>query len=288
MSNNNNSEKETAAKERKRKQHNAEMSFLEHLEELRWHIIRAVFAILIFSLLAFIFKSFIFESILFKPMYPDFFTNRIFARLAEVLGSESLRINQKPIQLINIKMSGLFSTHIYISLIAGSILASPYIIYQFWSFIRPALYEKEKKYASGAVVYTSILFIIGILFGYYLIVPLTVQFFGSYSIGEAVNNQINISSYLGTVSSVCFSSGVVFLLPVFSFFLAKVGILSSGFMKKYRRHSYVALLLVAAIITPPDIFSQIIVCIPLVLLYEASILIVKIVEKQQDKKYSKS
>ncbi len=257
------------------------MSFLEHLEELRWHIIRSVFSILIFAILAFIFKSFIFDTILFKPMNPDFLTNRFFSKMAELLGSDSIRINTKKLTLINIQMSGLFSTHVYISLIAGFILASPYIFYQFWSFIKPALYEKERRYASGAVAYTSVLFILGLLFGYYLIVPLAISFFGSYNISNDVTNQINVISYLSMVSSTCFASGVVFLLPVFSYFLAKVGILSSSFMKKYRKHSYVALLFIAAVITPPDIFSQILVCIPLVALYEGSILIVRSIEKHQ-------
>jgi sec-independent protein translocase protein TatC len=279
MNDSSKNEKEEVRTERRTRQHTAEMSFLEHLEELRWHIIRSLLSVLVFALLAFIFKSFIFDTILFKPMQPDFFTNRMFSMVADLLGSESIKINQEQLKLINITMAGMFSTHIYISLIAGCIIASPYIIYQFWSFIKPALYEKEKKYASGAVVVTSILFILGILFGYYLIVPLTISFFGSYSISKDVVNQINVVSYLRTVASTCFAAGVVFLLPVFSYFLAKVGILSSSFMKSYRKHSYVALLFIAAVITPPDVFSQIIVCIPLVALYEASIMIVKGIEK---------
>lgn len=281
MSGENNKNTEKKEKSSRRKNYNAEMSFLDHLEELRWHIIRSIFAILILAVVAFIAKKFIFDMILFKPMSTDFFTNRMFAKIGDLVGSEAIKINQKKLTLINIKMSGLFSTHIWISVIAGFILASPYVFYQFWSFIKPALYEKEKKHATGAVFYTSILFIIGILFGYYLIVPLTIHFFGSYNISNDVTNQINIISYLGTVASVVFASGVVFLLPIFSYFLGKVGIISSQFMKSYRKHAYIVLLLLAAIITPPDVFSQIMVCIPLVILYEASIMIVKRIEKRQ-------
>jgi sec-independent protein translocase protein TatC len=181
-------------------------------------------------------------------------------------------------------MSGQFMVHVWTAIIAGLIIAAPYVIYQFWSFIKPALYENERRHATGAVFYMSFLFFIGILFGYYLIVPLSVDFLGAYSISSTVINQINILSYISTVTSIVIAGGVVFELPIIAFFLSKVGLLTPRFMKKYRRHSYLVLLIISAIITPPDIFSQIMVCIPLVVLYEVSIVISRRVEKANLKK----
>lgn len=259
------------------------MSFLEHLEELRWHIIRSFLAIIVMAVVAFVAKNFIFDEIIFKPKLPEFWTNRMFAKMGDWLGTESIKINQSDLKLISIQMAGQFSVHMWTALIAGFILASPFVFFEFWRFIRPALYENEKRHASGAVFYTSVLFILGVLFGYYLIVPLSIHFLGSYNISNEVTNQININSYISTVVSVCLASGVVFLLPIFSYFLSKVGIITPSFMKKYRRHAYVLLLLLSAIITPPDIFSQIMVCIPLVMLYELSIFISGRVEKKREK-----
>ena len=176
--------------------------------------------------------------------------------------------------------------HILTSMIAGIVMAAPVVFYEFWRFIRPALYDKEKKHASGAVFYTSVLFMLGVLFGYFLIVPLSIQFLGSYSVSEQVTNQINTRSYIGTVTSISLASGVVFLLPIFSYFLSKVGILTPSFMKTYRRHAYVLMLLLAAIITPPDIFSQIMVCFPLIILYEVGIIISRRVVKKREKEFN--
>ena len=282
MSDSENQERLTTKKKAK-KTPQAEMSFLEHLEELRWHIIRSFIAVFVFAIIAFIFKNVIFNTIILKPRTPDFWTNRMLFKLGDLVHSDALKINQKPLEIISIQMAGQFMTHIWVSIIAGIILSSPVIFYEFWSFIKPALYEKERRYAGGAVFYTSILFIMGVLFGYFLIVPLSVHFLGSYNVSQDVANQINLKSYIGTVTSISLAAGVVFLLPIFSFFLSKVGILTPQFMKTYRRHSYVVLLLLSAIITPPDIFSQIMVCIPLVLLYEISILISKRVVKKREK-----
>ncbi len=276
-------ENTTKKKGTKAKSKAGEMSFLEHLEELRWHIIRSFLVIIVMAVVAFVAKNFIFDEIIFKPKLPEFWTNRMFAKMGDWLGTESIKINQSDLKLISIQMAGQFSVHMWTALIAGFILASPFVFFEFWRFIRPALYENEKRHASGAVFYTSVLFILGVLFGYYLIVPLSIHFLGSYNISNEVTNQININSYISTVVSVCLASGVVFLLPIFSYFLSKVGIITPSFMKKYRRHAYVLLLLLSAIITPPDIFSQIMVCIPLVMLYELSIFISGRVEKKREK-----
>jgi sec-independent protein translocase protein TatC len=260
----------------------AEMSFLEHLEVLRWHIIRSAVAIMAMAILAFIFKDFIFNTIIFKPKTPDFWTNRMFAQLGDFIGSEAIKINSQDLQLISIKMAGQFLTHIWTAIVAGFIVASPIVFYEFWRFIKPALYDTEKKHASGAVFFTSLLFSTGVLFGYYLIVPLSIHFLGSYSISGEVTNQININSYISTVVSISLASGVVFLLPIFVYFLSKVGLLTPSFMKEYRRHAYVVMLLLSAIITPPDVFSQIMVCLPLVFLYEIGILISRRIEKKRN------
>ncbi len=201
---------ESSEKDKKKQ---GEMSFLEHLEELRWHIIRSVLAIMVMAVLAFIFKDFIFNTIIFKPKTPGFWTNRMFAQFGDFIGSEAIKINQNDLQLISIKMAGQFLTHIWTALVAGFIVASPIVFFEFWRFIKPALYENEKKHASGAVFFTSILFTMGVLFGYYLIVPLSIHFLGNYSISNEVTNQININSYISTVVSISLASGVVFLLP---------------------------------------------------------------------------
>lgn len=283
MSEETNREQQSTKKGKKGKDQEKEMSFLEHLEVLRWHIVRSFLAVLVFAILAFIFKDIIFDEIILKPKTVDFWTNRMFARLSDFVGIESLKINTKPLQLISITMAGQFSAHIMISLIAGLIAASPYVIYEFWRFLKPALYDNEQQHARGAAFYMSVLFGMGVLFGYFLIVPLSVHFLGSYSISSEVTNQINMLSYISTITSICFASGVVFELPILVFFLSKVGLISPPFLKKYRKHAYVLLLLLSAIITPPDIFSQILVCIPLVILYEAGIIISKRVVKRAEK-----
>ncbi|MFA5327290.1 MAG: twin-arginine translocase subunit TatC [Prolixibacteraceae bacterium] len=275
---------ELSSKKNKKKSSKTEMSFLDHLEALRWHIIRSAIAICVFSILAFVEKDFIFDSIIFAPKNPNFWTNRMMALLADLVNTPTLKINTHELQLISIDMSGQFMVHIWTAIIAGLIIAAPYVIYQFWSFVRPALYENERRHATGAVFYMSLLFFLGVLFGYYLIVPLSVDFLGSYSISSTVVNQINILSYISTVTSIVFAGGVIFELPIIAYFLSKVGILTPGFMKKFRKHAYVVLLVISAIITPPDVFSQIMVCIPLVILYEVSIVISTRVQKANQRK----
>jgi len=262
-----------ALRSRKKKDAEGEMSFLQHLEELRWHIIRALIAVVAGAILAFMFKNFIFDHVILAPNNPDFVTNRLLCRLADAVNAPVLCINQDPIELISIKMSGQFTTHINISLVAGLILAFPYVFWEFWSFFRPALYEKERKYARGAVTMASLLFVMGILFGYFVITPLSINFLGSYRVSDLVNNQINITSYIGSVTSVALSAGITFELPIVVYFLARIGVVTPEFMRKYRKHAIVIVLIVAAVITPPDVFSLILVSIPLLLLYEVSIFI---------------
>ena len=274
---------EQTTKKSAKKPKQAEMSFLDHLEELRWHIVRSAGAILIFAIVAFVMKEFIFDVVILHPRLPDFWTNRMFAKLGDLVGSEAVKINQIPLKMQSINIAGQFSTHILVSIIAGFIIASPVVFYEFWRFVKPALYDKEKKHAGGAVFFTSILFLMGILFGYYLIVPLSIHFLGTYQVSSDVENMINLRSYISSVTSISLAAGIVFLLPIFSYFLSKVGLVTPKFMKTYRKHAYVIMLLLSAVITPPDIFSQIMVCFPLVILYEIGIMISRRVVNKREK-----
>ncbi len=255
-------------------QENTEMSFLEHLEELRWHLMRAIIAVLVFAIVAFIFKEFVFDDIIFAPTDKDFLTNRLLKKI-------NINLNQEAPQFINRKMAGQFMAHIIVSIISGVVVAFPYILYQLWGFISPALYPKEKRYTKLIFLYSSMLFFIGVLFGYYIIAPLSIDFFVYYETSSKVENTPDLMSYITTVSSAVLASGIMFELPVLIFFLAKMGILSPEFLAKYRKHAFVIILIVSAIITPPDIFSQILVCLPIFLLYEMSIKIAKRVIKKE-------
>jgi sec-independent protein translocase protein TatC len=259
-----------------------EMSFLQHLEELRWHIIRSILAILLFMIIAFIFKNILFNKIILGPKSPDFITNRLLCQLGEYLKTAALCINTKPLNLINIKMTGQFTTHVTVAMVAGLILAFPVITWEFWKFFKPALKPSEARYAKGAVTAASGLFFVGVLFGYFMRAPLSIHFLSSYEVDPSVVNQINIRSYIGLLTSICLATGLVFELPIIAFFLTKIGILTPTFMKKYRRHSIVVIFIVAALITPPDIFSMTLVAIPLVVLYEVSIFIsAKVIKKKE-------
>lgn len=250
-----------------------EMSFWDHLDALRGHVFRSAIAIVAMGVLAFVNREIIFDRIILAPKSSDFITNQLLCRLGNLLDVPSLCLGDMELNIININISGQFTTHIYISFFAGLIAAAPYVIWEIWRFIKPALYETERKHSSGAVWSMSLLFILGVLFSYYLIVPLTLSFFGSYQVSSAISNQISLASYISTVVSVTFSLGVVFELPVFVYFLTKVGIITPEFLKRNRKYTLVILLIIAAVITPPDIVSQILVTIPLYGLYELSILV---------------
>jgi sec-independent protein translocase protein TatC len=260
-----------------------EMSFLEHLEVLRWHLIRALLAILIVAIVAFVFKDIVFNQIILAPKLPEFITNRLLCDFGRSINILTLCINSRPFEVISIKMAGQFSMHIMVSLIAGFVVSFPYVFFEFWRFIVPALYTKERKHARGAVFYSSLLFLLGVTFGYFVIVPLSVHFLGSYSVSEQVTNQINLISYVSTVASVVMAAGIIFELPILVYFLSKAGLVTPKFLKRYRKHSLVLILALSAIITPPDIFSQILVAFPLIFLYEIGIGISKrIMAKQEE------
>ncbi len=265
-----------------------EMSFLEHLEELRWHIIRSILAIVFFMIVAFIFKGFIFGKVILGPKSPDFITNRLLCEFGDYLSTlmhrtVSLCINSQPLNLINIKMSGQITTHITAAMVSGLILAFPVILWEFWQFFKPALKASEARYAKGAVFAASMLFFTGVLFGYFMLAPLSIHFLGTYEIDPSVVNTINVRSYIGTLTSICLATGLVFELPIIAFFLTKIGIVTPAFMRKYRKHSIVVIFIIAAIITPPDVFSQTLVAVPLLILYEVSILISARVMRKKEK-----
>jgi len=270
-----------------------EMSFLEHLEELRWHIIRSILAIVIMMIVAFIFKNFLFDRVVLAPKNPDFFTNRILCEFSHYLAEnwnfknpDILCINTKPLNLISIKMAGQLTTHITVAIVAGLILAFPVVIHEFWLFFKPALHSNEARHARGAVLASSLLFFVGVLFGYFMLAPLSIHFLTSYQISSAVVNQINVRSFIGTLTSICLATGIVFELPIVAFFLTKIGIITPTFMRKYRKHAIVVIFILAAIITPPDVFSQTLVAIPLLILYEVSIFISARVIKQKEKQHN--
>ncbi len=262
---------------------NKEMSFIDHLEALRWHLIRSIIAISALTVVAFIFKEFVFDEIILAPNKSSFFTYNFFCELASKYNISTLCIDFHPLKLINIYMSGQFVVHIIMSIIIGVVLSYPYLVFELWLFIKPALKSKEKIYFNGLIISSSFLFFLGVLFGYYLIIPLTLNFFESYSISESVINAINIDSYISTFISVILINGLVFQMPLLVYVLSKAGIVSPSFLKRYRRHAIIIILIIAAIITPPDIFSQIIVSIPIVLLYQISILISHFVKRTNDK-----
>ncbi|HSG67899.1 MAG TPA: twin-arginine translocase subunit TatC [Bacteroidales bacterium] len=273
-----------AKKHPPREREEREMSFWEHLDELRWHLVRSIVAVLVLAIVAFIFKDFIFNRVILAPIRQDFFTTKLLCEFADLVNVSALCLDNSKLEIINIKMSGQFLTHMYISIMSGVILAFPYILHEIWSFIEPALKPMERKYSGGAVVVCSVLFLTGVLFSYFLIVPLTINFLGTYQVSEAVANNVSLSSYISTVVSVSLSVGIVFELPVFVFFLAKVGIITPDFLKRNRKYTIVILLIISAIITPPDIFSQIMVVIPLMGLYELSIVIARRVSRKQKQK----
>lgn len=267
------------AKEKKPK---GEMSFLEHLEELRWILVRCSFAILVMAIVAYFFADFIFTDVIFGPTQPSFITYRFFCDASHALGfADSICITDFEFIIQNTEMEGQVNIFVWICIVTGFILAFPYILWEFWKFISPALYEKERKGAKAFIFIASILFFLGVLFGYYVIVPMSVQFLATFSISSIVKNEFNIDSYVGMVKTAVIASGLFFELPIIIYFLTKLGLVGPAYLRKYRKYAIVIILIVAAIVTPPDVVSQITVAVPMLLIYEASIWISVIVEKNR-------
>ena len=260
------------------------MSFLEHLEELRWHIIRSLIAIVSAGFICFLMKDFIFDTIIFGPKKMDFPTYKFLCQAATFIGVETTFCGDEfPFIVQNRTMAGQFSAHVMTSIISGFIISFPYILYEFWKFISPGLLEKEKAKSRGFIFISSLLFFIGVLFGYYIISPLSINFLGTYQVSSQVLNEIDLGSFISLVRSSAIASGIIFELPIIIYFLTKAGVVTPETLVKYRKYEMVLVLVLAAIITPPDVASQIIVAIPIVVLYQVSIFISKIVVKNQAK-----
>jgi len=268
----------------KKKKKQEEMSFLDHVEELRWHLVRSSIAVFLFGIVAFLFKEIIFDTILLAPKEANFATYRFFCKVSRFFGTEGMCIEEMPFTFQSLAMAEQFSIHIWTSITVGFIIAFPYIIWEFWKFISPGLYDKERKGARSFIIISSFLFFIGVLFGYYVVTPLSVNFLGNYSVSDKIDINIKIGSYIALVRSSVLASGLIFELPIVMFFLTKMGLITPDFLKKYRKHALVLVLVMAAIITPPDIISQVIVAIPILILYEVSIYISKIVIKRELKR----
>ena len=259
-----------------------EMSFLDHLEELRWHLIRSVGAILVFSIVAFFSKKFIFHDLILAPARPDFWTYIKLCQLAQVLDQPFLCIEKLNFIIQNRSMTGQFSTHITVSFVVGLVVGFPYFFWEMWRFIKPGLYPRERNLTRGAVFFVSSLFFSGVLFGYYVLAPLSINFLANYQVDETIDNQIDLLSYIQILVMMVLACGLMFQLPMVIYVLAKGGIVSAQFLRTYRKHAIIIILFIAAILTPsPDVFSQLIVFLPIHTLYEISIFLTLTVEKQK-------
>ena len=265
-----------------------EMSFLDHLEELRWHLIRSVLAVVIIGSIAFLMKDFIFDTVIFGPKKMDFPTYKLFCDIATYFGFDSAFCADKlPFTIQSRLMSGQFSAHIWTSIWAGFIIGFPYVLYEMWKFISPGLYEKERRNSRGFIFIASFLFFLGVLFGYYVVSPLSINFLGTYQVSSEVTNEFDLASYISTVRASVIACGVLFELPIIIFFLTKIGLVTPEIMRKYRKIALVVVLILSAVITPPDVASQIIVALPVLILYQVSIYISAMVLRKERKKAEK-
>lgn len=251
-----------------------ELTFLDHLEALRWTLVRSAAGTFVGMVLVFIFKEVVFDRVILAPQRPDFVTYRAFCHLAQRLGLDrSFCMDATGFTLMNTTMAGQFLVHLTVSMAGGLILAMPYILWEFWRFVKPGLKAAEQRSLRGVVFFASLLFLSGVLFGYYVLAPMSIQFLGTYTVSAAVPNLVDLRSYIGTITSLTLWTGVLFELPLLVYFMARTGLVGPAFLRTYRRHAYVLILIIAAIITPPDVTSQLIVSFPLIVLYEGSIIL---------------
>lgn len=261
------------------------MSFLDHLEDLRWHLIRSTLAILIAGIGAFMASRFIFDTIIFGPKKMSFPTYKYLCKMSKLLNMDSSFCGDSfPFTIQNRTMGGQFTADIWTAIYAGMIIAFPYLVYQLWSFISPGLNPNERQHSRGFIIVTSLLFFTGVLFGYYIVTPLSINFLGTYSVSSEITNEIDLGSYISLVRSSALASGFVFELPIIMYFLTKIGIITPQILKKYRKYALVVILILSAVITPPDIASQVIVAIPILILYQVSIYISAVVVRNQNRK----
>jgi sec-independent protein translocase protein TatC len=272
---------------KKNKKNINEMTFLDHLEELRWLLVRSSAAILIGGVIAYFFNEFIFNSIIFGPMKGDFITYQFFCDLANTYDlDKSFCDASLNFSIQNTEIEGQVSLMVWTCITAGFIICFPYILLQFWNFISPALYKKEKKNAVKFILISSLLFFLGVAFGYFVLTPLSLNFLSTFSVADVIKNDINVNSYIGTVKTTTLATGLVFELPIIIYFLSSLGLVTPAFLREYRKWAYVIILIIAAIVTPPDVISQIIVTIPLVVLFEISIFISAFINNKNKKSIS--
>lgn len=263
---------------------NGEMVFMDHIEVLRWHIVRAFVAIIIASIVVFFNIEWVFQYVILGPANKDFIAYKWFCSLGKLLHVDALCMEPITVQFQNTELSGQFMMSFSSSFMIGFIVAFPYVFWEFWKFARPALTENELKHTRGIVFWASSLFLLGVLFSYFIIAPFTINFFATYKLSPQFENIITISNYYDTMSDLVFGMGIVFELPILVYILAKIGILTPKLMRDNRRYAIVIIMVLAAIITPPDWFSIFLVAIPLVLLYEVSINISARLTKEREKK----
>ncbi len=261
------------------------MAFVDHIEALRWHLIRSIIAIALAAIVSFFNIEWIFDHIILGPAHGDFVSYGLLCKMGHLIHVDALCLGDMKLQFQNTELSGQFMISFSVSFMLGFIIAFPYIFWEFWKFIKPALTENELKHARGIVFWSSLLFFMGVLFAYYIIAPFTINFFANYQLSPSFQNIITISNYYDTMSDLVLGMGIVFELPVLVFFLSKIGLLTPGLMRDKRKYAFVIILILAAVITPPDWFSIWMVAIPLVILYEAGIAIsgraMKEVKKKQ-------
>jgi sec-independent protein translocase protein TatC len=282
----------TDALNKKAEDSGAEMSFFQHLEQLRWHLIRAAAAILLFTIFAFIYFDEIFDNIILAPTHHNFWTYRMMCNAGHFLHSifsfldpNGFCVGEFHFRLINTELAGQFNLQLNTSIMIGLILGVPYLLYEIWKFIRPALHDKERNAASGFVFYSSSLFLLGVFFGYYIVTPLSIRFLATYKVSDAITNMFSTDSIISSETMLVLISGIVFQLPIVVYILASLRILTPAFMRRTRRYSTVIILVIAAIITPsPDALTMLVVAMPLFVLYEFSIMIAALVERRKKKR----
>ncbi len=261
-----------------------EMAFLDHLEELRWHVVRAVGAIFICMIVAFIFVPWIFENIVFAPAKLDFPAFKYMCELGKLSGLDELCVKELPFKIQSRNMTGQFMMSLTAAFVIGLIVSFPYVVWELWSFVKPGLQTKERKFSKGAVLAVSFLFLLGVGFGYFILSPMTIWFLSTYSISDMIVNEFDITSYVSTLASLILGCGLLFQFPMVIYFLSKVGIVTPELMRKYRKHSVVVILILGAIITPSgDPFSLTVISLPLYVLFEVSIYISSVVVKRKQK-----
>jgi sec-independent protein translocase protein TatC len=259
----------------------AEMSFIDHLEVLRSHLFRSALAIAAGAVIVGVYNKFFVRNVLMGPTHDDFPTYGVLCKIGRALNIDRLCMKGIGVKMQSTAVSGQFSVFFNVVLIGGFIVAFPFVFWQFWNFVKPALTKKELSNTRGVIFWVSLLFFTGVFFGYFVIAPYTVSFFANFQLDTNIENRWTITSYLDTLIPLILGTGLAFQLPLVMYFLTKVGVVSSSFLRKYRKHAIVVMLIVAGIITPPDVLSQIIVTLPLILLYEVSISLAKKVEKRE-------